>query len=704
MLSLLTYDVIIKFMLVLLIFLLPIYIFSCGHVTQEVYKFGGTPPSLLQQEKLDRTLIETETKEKTEEDKSPQLIYERKAEKKEEKGGIKREGTISLHFEDISLQELLNEVYYKTLGISYTAPAELTQRVTLHIEKVSREEAFEQVRSLLEIAGYGVVREGKVLRVLPQKATSIPGELGFFVYKPSYLSPQTLSEAVKGLLSPLGKVLVSGQTILLVDEKSRVERVKAFVRGVDSSVYSNTNIAFIKTTLPPDQLKESLERILRLLGKADMPQVVDALKREGLLVVVTPDKNLFEEIKGWVKIIEEYSRKEAQEVAIYKLNFISAKNAAEIISSLGVLQETLTLSAGSEVRLQEQAQPQQRQEQRDRKPGDREVQPQKQPQEQAQQPPQRQPEPTTSERREERITTYGNIIADQSSNALIVKATPLQHQVIRALLSELDKVPKQVLIEMVVAEVSLGDSLQYGFEGLIKGFIDSKMFNISTSFGLIPNAATLQGAKFAIFNNAGDLRAILNFLSSKTSVKVLSAPHIIVRDNEEATIQVGAEVPILTQQLAVSTGGVPSIQNQIQYRTTGIILRVTPTVSTDNRVTLKIYQEVSDAVSNTITPQLTSPVITKRSASTTLITDGNQIALLGGIIQSRTTKDTSGVPLLSDIPGLGVLFKNHKESTSNTELIVLIKSSVINTPAENTTYKGEFLEKTKRIRELIREE
>ncbi len=185
---------------------------------------------------------------------------------------------------------------------------------------------------------------------------------------------------------------------------------------------------------------------------------------------------------------------------------------------------------------------------------------------------------------------------------------------------------------------------------------------------------------------------------------MLSAPHIIVRDNEEAIIQVGAEVPILSQQLAVSTGGLPSVQNQVQYRNTGIILRVVPTISNDGRVTLRIYQEVSDAVSNTITPQLQSPIITKRSASTSLIVDGNQVALLGGIIQSRTSKDTSGVPILSDIPGIGILFKNQKESVSNTELIVLIKANVINTPSENLNYKMEFLEKTKRIRELIREE
>ncbi|RMH79455.1 MAG: general secretion pathway protein GspD [Acidobacteria bacterium] len=680
---------------VLLVCLLSVLTLSCGHVTQEAYRMQVSPLPTGQDPPPQRVEEPKQEGEGIKQD----LIYERipLVEKPLERG--ERAGRLSLHFEDISLQELLNEVFYKILGLSYTAPTDLTQRVSIHIDKVSKEEAFEQVKSLLELAGYGVFHDGRVLKVVPQKAQLTKVLPAYFVYKPSYLSPQVLNDAIKGLLSPIGKAFISGQSLVVIDEKSNVERIRNLVVGIDGDAFKLTNIAFLKTTLPADQVKESIEKILRLLGKADAPQVVEALKREGILLVVSSDKVLFEEIKGWVRIIEEYSKREAQEVAIYKLNFINAKNAAEIISNLGVLQETLTIATEGKAQ-SISPQPEQRKE----KPQDTTGQQKQLEQPPPAQPQQVQPQQTPEEKKEEKVATYGNIIADTTSNSLIVKATPLQHQVIRALLSELDRVPKQVLIEMAVAEVSLGDSLQYGFEGLLKGFIDSKMFNISTSFGLIPNADALQGLKVAIFSDAKDLRAILNLLSSKTSLRVLSAPHIIVRDNEEATIQVGAEVPVLTQQLTVSTGGTPSVQNQVQYRTTGIILRVVPTISTDGRVSLKIYQEVSDAVPNTITPQLTSPVITKRSTSTTLIVDGSQIALLSGIIQSRTTKDVSGVPLLSDIPGLGVLFKNHKETTSNTELIVLIKANVINIPSENTAYKAEFLEKTKRIKELIKVE
>ncbi len=679
-------------------------LFSCGQAVQEHYTIKGE--GVQKQEEKPQAPISELKPEK--EEKASSVVYEKPAKADTEEKEIPKDGKISLHFEDISLQELLNEVFYKILGVSYMAPAELNQRVTIHVDKISKEEAYEYVKSLLETAGYGVIREGKVLRIVPQKAAILQG-LGFLVYRPTYIAPQALNEAIKGILSPIGKSFLSGQTIVVIDEVGRIGRIKSLIQGVDSALYSSTNIAFIRTNLPPEQVKESLDKILRLLGKADTPQVVEALRKEGLLVVVSSDRKLFEEIKGWVRIIEEYSKREKQEVAIYRLNFVDAKTVAEIISNLGLLQESLTITTTTErvvgeQRIEQQAKPERGETPTEARTRASQRTAQEQPQ-QAQQP-QQPAQPTTirEEKKEEKLVTFGNIIADPKSNSLIVRATPLQHQVIKALLAELDNVPKQVLIEMVIAEVSLGDSLQLGFEGLIKGFIDSKMFNISTSFGLIPNAQNLQGANVAIFNNAGDLRAILNFLSTKTSVRVLSAPHIIVRDNEEATIQVGAEVPILSQQLAVSTGGLPSVQNQVQYRNTGIILRVVPTISNDGRVTLRIYQEVSDAVSNTITPQLQSPIITKRSASTSLIVDGNQVALLGGIIQSRTSKDTSGVPILSDIPGIGILFKNQKESVSNTELIVLIKANVINTPSENLNYKMEFLEKTKRIRELIREE
>lgn len=681
---------------------LVFFLFSCGNAVQEGYVIRSERVQAVELTEKAQPEVPREIK-KTE---NP-IVYEKTQEPSPEEEA-KRTGRISLHFEDISLQDLLNEVFYKILSMSYIAPADLTQRVTIHVDKISKEEAYQYLKSLIEMSGYGVVKEDRVIRIIPQKATNAQG-LSFLVYRPTYIAPQTLNEAVKGLLSPIGKSFVSGQALLVVDEKDRIARIRSLVQGVDSALYSSTNIAFIRTNLPPEQVKESLDKILRLLGKADTPQVVEALRKEGLLVVVSSDRKLFEEIKGWVRIIEEYSKREKQEVAIYRLNFVDAKTVAEIISNLGLLQESLTVTTTTErvvgeQRIEQQAKPERGETPTEARTRASQRTAQEQPQ-QAQQP-QQPAQPTTirEEKKEEKLVTFGNIIADPKSNSLIVRATPLQHQVIKALIAELDRVPKQVLIEMVVAEVSLGDSLQLGFEGLIKGFIDSKMFNISTSFGLIPNAQNLQGANVAIFNNAGDLRAILNFLSTKTSVRVLSAPHIIVRDNEEAIIQVGAEVPILSQQLAVSTGGLPSVQNQVQYRNTGIILRVVPTISNDGRVTLRIYQEVSDAVSNTITPQLQSPIITKRSASTSLIVDGNQVALLGGIIQSRTSKDTSGVPILSDIPGIGILFKNQKESVSNTELIVLIKANVINTPSENLNYKMEFLEKTKRIRELIREE
>ncbi|MEM4441092.1 MAG: hypothetical protein QXS14_06490, partial [Desulfurococcaceae archaeon] len=294
------------------------------------------------------------------EEKASSVVYEKSAKADTEEKEIPKDGKISLHFEDISLQDLLNEVFYKILGFSYMAPAELNQRVTIHVDKISKEEAYEYVKSLLETSGYGVIREGKVLRIVPQKAAILQG-LGFLVYRPTYIAPQALNEAIKGILSPIGKSFLSGQTIVVIDEVGRIGRIKSLIQGVDSALYSSTNIAFIRTSLPPEQVKESLDKILRLLGKADTPQVVEALRREGLLVVVSSDRKLFEEIKGWVRIIEEYSKREKQEVAIYRLNFVDVKTVAEIISNLGLLQESLTVTTTERVvgeqRIEQQAQP-----------------------------------------------------------------------------------------------------------------------------------------------------------------------------------------------------------------------------------------------------------------------------------------------------------------------------------------------------------
>jgi len=172
---------------------------------------------------------------------------------------------------------------------------------------------------------------------------------------------------------------------------------------------------------------------------------------------------------------------------------------------------------------------------------------------------------------------------------------------------------------------------------------------------------------------------VLNTLQSRTNVKVISAPRLMVLNNQTATLQVGDQVPIVTQQAqSVSAAGAP-IVNSIELRDTGVILKVTPRVNENGVVTLDIAQEVSD-VAETTTSGINSPTIQQRRLATTVTTRSGQMIALGGLIRERTTIQKSGIPLLSQIPIVGGAFGNQNKRGARTELIILITPTVVRSP------------------------
>lgn len=258
------------------------------------------------------------------------------------------------------------------------------------------------------------------------------------------------------------------------------------------------------------------------------------------------------------------------------------------------------------------------------------------------------------------------IVADIINNALIVQATPQDWEVIRQTIKELDIIPRQVLIEAKVYEVTLTGALSFGVEYFLqhRSDFDRKpvgqfSFSGTTAFpnpGLSLSTGTLIG-------HSRELLAFLNAQENRSRTRVVSAPTVLASDNMEARIQVGAEVPILTSQGVIpgvvgggtQLGNSSVFTNTVQQRDTGVILSVMPRINSSGMVTLKIAQEVSQAIAPP-TNTIQSPTISKRSVMTqATVQDGETIAL-GGIIEETKLTTKNRVPLLGDIPILGVLF------------------------------------------------
>ena len=276
------------------------------------------------------------------------------------------------------------------------------------------------------------------------------------------------------------------------------------------------------------------------------------------------------------------------------------------------------------------------------------------------------------------------VVVDKGSNTLIFTGLSEDYGGIRNLLQILDKPAREALIEVTVAEVTLGDNAQLGIEWLSNqaGLSGGNTARGGTLGGLSLGTA---GFNFRMLDNIGDVRLVLNALASSNRATILSTPRVVARNGETALIQVGQEVPIISSQQIATTGtgavaGTTTTTNtvpqSVQYKNTGVILSVKPVIHSGDRVDLDVTQEVS-AAQATSTGVSTSPTFSTRKVQTKLSLRNGATVMLAGLMSSNKSEGNAGIPLLKDIPLLGQFFRSNTEKNDRTELIVLITPYII---------------------------
>ena len=273
----------------------------------------------------------------------------------------------------------------------------------------------------------------------------------------------------------------------------------------------------------------------------------------------------------------------------------------------------------------------------------------------------------------------GNLTLDEPRNALIYQGSATDWGRLLPLIQQMDKAPRQVMIEVTVAEVTLTNDQEFGVAWLANNS-DLGRFNGTISSGVLGNATGGAGLNY-LLDIGGQTRASLKALASQDRISVLSTPRLMVKSGEEANLDVGTEVPTISSQAtgSINTGGSGTgFLQTVQYRKTGILLSIKPVVYSDDRVDIELRQEVSEALpigdSN-----ISSPAIFNRSYSTSLsLKDGSAI-LIAGLMSQRQTNGNSGVPFLKDVPLLGNLFKTQKQGRNKTELVLMIVPYIIET-------------------------
>ncbi|MDR6624328.1 type II secretion system secretin GspD [Caulobacter segnis] len=270
---------------------------------------------------------------------------------------------------------------------------------------------------------------------------------------------------------------------------------------------------------------------------------------------------------------------------------------------------------------------------------------------------------------------------DKDTNTLLVSAPSWRWVQIQKILAELDKPQSQVLIEASVLEVTLGDNFKFGVDWSVLG--DNGRIRATNTTGTTGTIGpTYPG--FSITFLSSDFQAAINALGARTGVEVVSAPKIITLDNKMAKLQVGDQVPVVTQSSQSTQSNNTAIINNVDYRDSGVILSVTPRISGENRIILDVSQEVSSVI-QTRSSGIDSPTIQQRKFQSTLTLRDGGVVALGGLISRTRNEGNSGVPVLKDIPGVGRLFKTATRDTARTELIVLLRARVMTEADQSDT-------------------
>ncbi len=291
------------------------------------------------------------------------------------------------------------------------------------------------------------------------------------------------------------------------------------------------------------------------------------------------------------------------------------------------------------------------------------------------------------------------IVADPDRNALLIVSTFAEYQAIEAVVKQLDTPPKQVAIEVQIAEVSLTGAFQFGLRSYFEGKIDGDQNRLTSRNGLGALAPAV-GSAASVFTytwkKSDTIQAILNLSETKNQTRVLAQPTLIALDNQKASFSSGRQVSVRTQTQSATPNTPPT--DSFQYIDTGITINVTPRVSGEN-VFLEIQQQLSDAQQASVPGA--NPDISKSSTSTSVMVQSGDTMLLGGLFQDKGGNSSAGFPVLSSIPVVGGLFGNQEWNSNRTETVLLITPRIIGNRDESAEIVDELRQKLQGIELLL---
>jgi general secretion pathway protein D len=564
-------------------------------------------------------------------------------------------------FQDAPIAQAADEVF-GALGVAYTIDPSVTGTLSFRIDqKLTKAQLLQAFEAALLANNVALVRNGESLVVTSKtraRASASVRPYGDGAMRAGYeivavpLSFATASEVGKALqaISGDGIVLHTDDRLGLIvlagagrELQATLETLKVF----DQSGLHGSRIRwFDLSQAPAASVAAELEAMIKASGASGISVI--PLKRLNGLIVIGRTETALEDIAPWVTRFDVPIKDTASSLWIYRPKNTSAEALAKTLNAVvngtgASLTNAPSASTSSPVSTGVEG-----------------------------------GGPLATSASSADPVEAVRAAVDKDTNTLLVSAPGWRWTQIQRILEEIDRPQSQVLIEASIIEVTLSDDFRFGVDWRVLGndghIAGSLIGNVGGQI-----TPTYPGFNLTFIDT--DVQAAVKALGARTAVEVVSAPKMLTLDNRTARLQVGDQVPIVTQtSQGVSTGDAPIINN-VDYRNSGVILSVTPRISGEDRIVLEVSQEVSSVV-RTETSGINSPTIQQRRFESTLVVRNGGVVAVGGLISRSRNRGNSGIPGVKDIPVLGRLFQSSTNDVGRTELIVLLSAKILKDSAQ----------------------
>jgi general secretion pathway protein D len=608
---------------------------------------------------------------------------------------------VSFNIDNTDIYQVI-DIIASALNLNYVVDPAVKGTVNIHTgTTLQRTDLLPILETILKINGATMIRSGNFYQIVPAGAAirqplalragaagaSPDDQIVIQIVRMKFVSATEMERLLKPFLGDGGTISVqgAGNILLVADRQSNLRKLLEIVDAFDSATFEGERVRLIplKNGLARD-LVHDLESVFAGVALSDKEIAIRfvAMDRLNSILVVTPNPEVFPLVEKWLTQLDQPLATAGTRTFIYKAKHARAADLQKVLSQLygesGGTLAPITPANGVPV------------------------------------PPQGQQPPTAGNpigaapglAAVTQTSTEGTrIITDETNNTLLIQTTQPVFADIERILRELDVQRRQVLIDAQIYEVSLDDSTSLGISWILQNRGTLTPPRTTTASFVTPPGGTTPSLSVQTFAYIGRARELLLFLSAeenRSKVRTLSAPSVLVSDNLAAQFEVGAEVPIPTTSslTPVQSEGSNLFAQTIQFRTTGVILKVRPQVNEGGNVTLEIAQEVSQATPNT-TSGIVAPVIGKSAVNSTIVVDNGQTIALGGFIRESNDFDTSRVPLIGRVPVVGALFGSTTKAKTRSELIVLITPHVLENRSQADLATEELKTKLREIQKVL---